>query len=197
LRIEEATLRKELWQTVKTGANADAATIKQRVVRAAGAQPTVAEQKLLELLIHDADLRRIILPQLDAPVYEWLPTAQLFRALLELDEAATPLSFDALNAALEGDEEMTKLLALLWWSEPERQEGEAIDDVQAVAESCLNALQLMAVDRQLSELGTEIAEAERAGDAERSSRLVMERLDLARRRSTLLPRAETAGHFGF
>ncbi|HEX8139055.1 MAG TPA: DNA primase [Pyrinomonadaceae bacterium] len=183
LRIEEATLRKELWQAVKAGANTDAATVKQRVVRAAGAQPTVAEQKLLELLIHDEDLRRIILPRLDASVYELLPTARIFGALIELAAAGEPLSFDRLNAALEGDEEMTKLLALLWWSEPEREEGEAIDDVQAVAESCLNALQLMAVDHQLKELGTELAEAERAGDSERSMRLVMERLELARRRS--------------
>jgi DNA primase len=197
LRIEEATLRKELWQTIKTGANTDAATIKQRVVRAAGAQPTVAEQKLLELLIHDEDLRRIILPQLEAPVYELLPTARIFQALIQHDAEDEGLSFDSLNASIEGDEEMMKLLALLWWSEPQRQKDEALDDVQVVAESCLNALQLMAVDRQLNELGTEIAEAERAGDAERSNRLVMERLELARRRSTLLPRAETASHFGF
>jgi DNA primase len=196
LRVEEATLRKELWQTIKTGANADAAAIRQRVVRAAGAQPTVAEQKLLELLIHDEDLRRIILPQLEAPIYELLPTAQLFRTLIQLDSESASLSFDSLSAAIEGDEELTKLLALLWWSEPQREADEAIDDVQAVAESCLNALRLMAVDRRLSELGTEIAEAERAGETERSNRLVMERLDLARRRSGLLPRAESAGHFG-
>src|SRR5215213_2133902 len=52
LRVEEPALRKELWQMVR--ASAPAQDVRQRIVRAAGAQPTVAEQKLLELLVHDA-----------------------------------------------------------------------------------------------------------------------------------------------
>ncbi|HEX8143927.1 MAG TPA: DNA primase [Pyrinomonadaceae bacterium] len=192
LRIEEATLRRELWQMVKAGSNADSSAIKQHITRAAGAKPTVAEQKLLELLIHDEDLRRIILPQLEAEMYEVLPTALIFRTLIELEHEGGEINFDRLNAALEGDEELTKFAALLWWSEPQRDNDEAMDDVQAIAESCLMALRLMAVDRQISELGTEIAEAENAGDTERSNRLVMERLELSRRRSALLPRAEAA-----
>jgi replicative DNA helicase len=198
LRIEEPTLRKELWQTIKAGTPADASAIRQRVTRAAGAQPTVAEQKLLELLIHDEDLRRIILPQLETPVYEVLPTAAIFRTLIQLEKEGAQASFDRLSAEVEADEELTKLLALLWWSEPQRERDEALDDVQVIAESCLAALRLMAIDRQLSELGTEIAEAERAGETERSNRLVMERLELARRRSEFLPRTEAAhSHFGF
>ncbi|HYE66804.1 MAG TPA: DNA primase, partial [Pyrinomonadaceae bacterium] len=57
LRIEEAALRQELWQTVKAGARADQASVRQKVVHAAGAQPTVAEQRLLELLFTDEELR--------------------------------------------------------------------------------------------------------------------------------------------
>jgi hypothetical protein len=51
----------------------------------------------------------------------------------------------------------------------------------------------MSVDRRISELSVEIAEAERSDDVERRDRLVLEHLDLSRRRSSLLPGAEAAG----
>jgi DNA primase len=196
LRIEEATLRKELWQTIRANAGADASSVKQRVVRAASAQPTVAEQKLLELLLTDEDLRRSVLPRMEASDYEELPTAAIFRACMELDEEGRSVDFGSLSEKTADDPVAADLVPLFLMNEPQRADGEALDDTLVIAESCLMALRLMAVDRRISELGMEIAAAEREGDAERRDRLALEHLELSRRRSALLPRAETAGHFG-
>jgi DNA primase len=197
LRIEEATLRKELWQSVRAGSNTDASTIKQRVVRAASAQPTIAEQKLLELILTDEELRRSILPRMEASDYEELPTAAIFRALRELDEEGRSVDFGSLSEKTADDPLAADLVPLFLMNEPQRADGEALDDTLSIAESCMVALRLMAVDRRIGELGAEIATAERAGDAERRDRLALEHLELSRRRSALLPRAETAGHSGF
>ncbi len=194
LRIEEPALRKELWQTVAknaaTGAahNAEASSVQDKVARAESAPLTVAEQRLLELLMHDAELRRALLPQIEPDDYEDLPTAAVFGALKEIEAAGAAVSFDILAARTEGDAVASDLVPLLLLSEPARAEGEATDDVLAEAESCLLTLRLMRVERRLKDLALEIVAAERAGDHERRDRLVMENLAWTRRRSALLPR---------
>ncbi|HLL14987.1 MAG TPA: DNA primase [Pyrinomonadaceae bacterium] len=189
----ENTLRKEIWQSVKAKPTGTAASndaeIKQSIVRAQSAPPTVAEQRLLELLVHDAELRRILLPRIEPDDYEDLPTAGVFRALSEIEAAGAEVSFDTLGGRTEGDAVASDLVPLLLMSEPvERAEGEAADEVVAEAESCLLTLRLMRVERRLKDLAIEITAAERAGDNERRDALVMENLNWTRRRSALLPR---------
>jgi DNA primase len=188
LRVEDTGLRRALWKDVNASAGAPATDVKQQVAAAESVPPTVAEQRLLELLIHDADLRALLLPQLDADVYVGLPTAPLFTALKELNEAGAEVEFDALNARAGDDEELHKLLALVWWSESQRAEGEALDEVLGAAESCLTTLRLMRVERRLRELSAEIVAAERAGEAARRDELIMENLEWTRQRNALLPR---------
>jgi hypothetical protein len=159
------------------------------VTRAESAPLTVAEQRLLELLVHDGELRRILLPRIEPDDYEDLPTAGIFRALAELEAAGAEVGFDTLGQRMEGDAVAADLVPLLLMSEPEaRVEGEAADDVVAEAESCLLTLRLMRVERRLKDLAIEINAAERAGDNERRDALVMENLNWTRRRSALLPR---------
>lgn len=188
LRIEETALRRELWQTVKSNAPTTAqGDVRQRIVRANVVQPTFAEQKLLELLIHDEEVRRRVLPQIEAPDYEELPSAPIFRAVCELDEVSQTIDFDSLSAKVEDDdEEAKKLLALVWWSEPQRERDEAEDAVLASALSCLNALRLMMIDRRINELGVEIANAERTGDTQQLDRLALEQLEWARRKKQIM-----------
>jgi len=189
LRIEEPSLRQELWRNVRQNApltnDKGGTEVQQKIVRAESAPPTVAEQRLLELLIHDAELREIVLPHVEEGDYAELATARVFQALKELQAAGADVDFDSLSARMEGDEEASKLVALLWWSEPARAEGEAEDDVLAEAESCLTTLRLMRVERRLKELAQEIAAAERAGDEARRDQLILENLEWTKRRSAL------------
>jgi DNA primase len=184
LRVEEPALRRELWQTVKANAPSGQ-DVRQKIVRASGAQPTIAEQRLLELLVHDAELRRTILPRIEARDYEELPTASIFRALIELEEEGADVDFTSLTAKTEDDPLAADFVPLLLMGESQRAEGEAVDDTLATAESCLNALHLMMVDRRINELSVEISTAERAGDTEQRDRLALEHLEWARRRNKL------------
>jgi len=184
LRVEEPALRRELWQTIKANTQTGQ-DVRQKIVRAAGAQPTVAEQRLLELLVHDAELRRTILLRMEARDYEELPTASIFRALIEIEKEDADVDFTTLTAKTEDDPLAADFVPLLLMGESQRAEGEAVDDTLATAESCLNALHLMMVDRRINELSVEISTAERAGDTERRDRLALEHLEWARRRNTL------------
>jgi DNA primase len=184
LRVEEPALRRELWQTIKANTQTGQ-DVRQKIVRAAGAQPTIAEQRLLELLVHDAELRRTILPRMETRDYEELPTASIFRALIELEEEGADVDFTTLTAKTADDPLAADFVPLLLMGESGRAEGEAVDDTLATAESCLNALHLMMVDRRINELSVEISTAERMGDTERRDRLALEHLEWARRRNAL------------
>ncbi|MFN2455712.1 MAG: DNA primase [Pyrinomonadaceae bacterium] len=192
LRIEERALRNELWQTIRVNATGGDDKMRQKIARATGAQPTLAERQLLEMIFADAELRCVILPQMDAADYEDLPTAGIFRALFELEKEGAEIDFATLSEKTAEDAVAEEFVPLLLMSESQRAEGEALDDVLKVAESCLMALRLMRTDRRIAELGIEIANAERAGDTERSGQLATEYLEWTRRRNALLPRTEAA-----
>ncbi len=190
LRVQ-ADQRRELWQEVKKerrridelAPGTDAAFV-QKLVQSS-AKPTVAEEKLLALVLANEELRKIVLPRLDSGDYEELATAQIFRALIKLDQEESEISFDSLSEATTDDARMNELLARLMMDEP----AESFDDSLAQADSCLNALHLMKLDRRIEEMASEIAEADRAGDGERRDRLAMEKLELSKRRGSFLHQA--------
>ena len=179
LRVE-SDMRKELWQKVKTGANVDNKTLKQLRNKSSLEQPTIAEQKLLELLVHDEELRRIILSQVDVTDFRDLLTAPIFKALIDLDEEGAKVNLDTLMAKIGDDEEIKQILIPIWWSEIQRAEGEAIDDLLTIAESNLVVLRSMVIERKLNELSREIAQAEREGDLEKLNKLMMDRMQKER-----------------
>lgn len=186
LRVEEASLRNELWRSVKTGAKIDAERIKQNVARSVAIKPTLAEQQLLELLVHDAELRGVILPRLDREDYEHLALAAIFSALFEIEELGVDVDMETLLARTEDDPTAHDFVPLLLMSEPQRAVGEAIDHTLLKAEKCFVALRLMALDRHITELGTEIANAERDGDMGQIESLIIEKAELTRKRSALI-----------
>ncbi len=119
LRVEEPALRKELLQAVMTKAS-PGQDVRQKVVRGAGKQPQYAEQRLLELLVHDEELRHAILPRMEATDYELLPTASIFRALIEIEEEGGTVDFTTLSAKTEADPLAADFLPLLFMSEPQQ-----------------------------------------------------------------------------
>ncbi len=180
LRVEDAGLKRELWKTVKLGANFDAASIKQTVARATQIRLTIAEQRLLEFLIHDADLREKILPQVEETDFEELATASIFRALLTIRAQGGDVCADALTKLTADDALVEDILPVLLLSESPREADEAIDEVLKEAENCLAALRGMAISRRIVEISQEMVLAEQAGNFEARDRLVSEQLDLAR-----------------
>jgi DNA primase len=192
LRVEP-DMRQDLWQKVKASATIDNSTIREVRAKSHASQPTIAEQKLLELLVHDAELRRAILPRMLAEDYEDLPTSAIFRALVEIESTGGEVDFSSLSAKTEGDPVASDLVPLLLMGEPERAEGEAVDDTLAVAESCFLTLRGMMIDRRLNDLRMEAAEAESAGDTERHTRLTLEYLEWSKRQRALQMGTASAG----
>lgn len=185
LRVQ-ADQRRELWQQTRTGASTDAATVQQLVTRSATL--TVAEGKLLGLLLANEELRKIVLPRLEASDYEDLATAAIFRGLIKLDEDESEVSFDSLTEASAGDPQSSELLARLMIAE----QTESFDEALAQADSCVNAMRLMKLDRHIDELTSEIAEAERAGEDEKRDRLSMKLLELSKQRGGFLSQAQAS-----
>jgi DNA primase len=173
--------RRELWQRIRGGASTDAAAVQQIVAR--DARRTVAEEKLLQLLLADEELRKIILPRLEAKDYEGLATASVFRALRVLNDEGREVSFASLSDELTGDAASAELLPRLMAAD----DVESFDDALAAADSCLNALRLVKLDQRIDEMRSEIAEAERAGDDQRRDALAIEHLELSKRRGDFLP----------
>ena len=190
LLVGEA-LRRELWQTLRVGA-ADTAQDVRRVLKRSGVKPTVAEQRLLELLLSSENLRHMFLPRLEPDDYLDLPTAAIFKALLEIEQEGKEPDFEVLSQKLEENPSAAELLPMLMISEGNTADGEESGDPQKLAEDCIDSLRLMKVDLRINELGAEMAAADRNGDAERRDSLAREYLDLTRRRSALLPSAEAA-----
>jgi DNA primase len=190
LRIADPGLRRDLWHTVRAGASAKMDG-EQKVIRQTVARPTVAEQKLLELLFADQELRHTILPRLEAEDYENLPTATIFRALVEIETEGMALELDNLSQMTENDPLASELLPMLLMSEvPHDSDGRPFHG--HTPESCLAELRLEALDRRIQNVAFEMTEAERLGNSERRDELSNEQVELTRRRGALLPRSEAA-----
>src|SRR5438477_699925 len=132
--------RRELWQQVR-GARTDTAAVQK--VFAQQVQPTVAEEKLLALLLTNDELRSIVLPRLEADDYEGLATAAIFRALKQLATENKEITFESLSEATAEDRTAAQILPRILINEP----AESFDDSLTDANSCLDALRLMKVDR--------------------------------------------------
>ena len=178
--------RRELWQRIRSGASTDAASVQEMVRRSPASRPTVAEEKLLELVLANEELRKIILPRLESADYEDLATAPIFRALVSLDKEDKEVGFDSLSEATADDPQAGELLARLMMTDT----TESFDESLTAADSCLNALRLTQLDRDIDELGSELAEAERAAEGDKLNRLAMEQLELKKKRGALLARSQ-------
>lgn len=184
-RIEDTALKRELWNMVKNGGSVEPETLKQQVKRATQAKLTVAEQLLLELLVHDRELRGVVLPQLETSDYESLATASVFRALYQLQANASDASLDNLLALAGDDETANDYIPLLMLAEPKRQPGETIGEVLHEAENCVFTLRSMAISTRSLHVTQEMLAAEQSGDWELTKKLASEQVDLAKMKAEL------------
>jgi DNA primase len=185
--------RRELWQRIRSGASTDADAVSELVKRSPTSRPTVAEERLLELLLANPELRKIILPRLETADYENLASAPVFRALVSLDKDGQEVGFDSISAAIGDDAQAEELLARLMMTET----TDSFDELMAAADKSLKAIKLLNLERAIEELRAQLAEAQRAADDEKLYRLAMEEQELKKRRGTLLSRldgTETQGN---
>lgn len=185
-RVDDSGLKRDLWRTVKNGSQAPPEAIRREVRRVAQAKITVAEQHLLELLVHDAELRTMVLPILEESDYESLATAAIFRAIYAIDDRGDDLDLGALLDGTREDEVAADLVPLLMIGEPKRGDGEVIDTVFHDAENCILSLRSMAIQNRIQEVSQELLAAEQSGNTALVNSLVGEQLDLSKMKQVLL-----------
>ncbi|MGH9929643.1 MAG: hypothetical protein ACREA9_10535, partial [Pyrinomonadaceae bacterium] len=193
LRIGDAGLRRELWHSIRQGiGGARAGEATKATIKRAAVKPTVAEIQLLELLLDDQTVRRNILPKLETADYEDLPTASIFRAIIEIENEGGDLDFGRLSSRIDEANAAAELLPMLLMGDVPSAAGEDQDDGRPKAEKCLDALRLMNINCRIRELHGEIADAERAGDETKLVRLSVEYSELNRRRKSFEPQSQIA-----
>ena len=179
LRVDKS-ISNDLWKSLRINQKVDSKLLKRVLPKM-----TVAEQRLLELLIYDRDLREAILPQIEETDYEGLATAAVFRALIEIDREKAEVSLENLTEQIGDDEIANDFVPILLMSESPRETGEALDDVLIQAENCVATLREMAISNRILEISQELILAEQTGDQELLNQLVVEQIELARMRREL------------
>ena len=191
LRIGDAALRRELWHSIRTGISGGP-RVAQTALKRAQVKPTVAEIQLLELLLDDEIVRRIILPKLAPADYEDLPTASIFKAIIAIESEGAELDFSSLSQKLDGDDSAFELLPMLMMGDSRSPDEEQRVDPGLAAEKCLDALRLINIGLRIRELIAEIGDAERAGDEAKLVRLSAEYSGLDRLRKSFEPQSQIA-----
>ncbi|MFN2502524.1 MAG: DNA primase [Pyrinomonadaceae bacterium] len=184
--VEDAGLRRELWTSLKNNTHSgDTQYITQRFSRAARARITIAERRLLELLVFDRPLRDVIIPQLEVSDYHDLSTAELFEAFVAIHNDGLEITPETILEHIGDDENSVDLAHELLSGGPRREVDDALDSVLLEAENCVFSLRNMAIANRTLEISREAALAEQAGDLELFNQLTYEQLELEKIRREL------------
>jgi hypothetical protein len=185
LRITDAALRRELWQSLKRGG--EGKDIEHSIIRRRPRKPTIAEQRLLELLFTKENLREAILAMLEPSDYEDLMTAEIFKGFIELTRQGEGIDFESLRAKIGADEVLSDVIAGLFLDGATKWDSRELHaaNQQLTPEECVFGFRVMKIQDQLEQLNSAFADAERAQDADRLAALSMEHLALTRRRNEL------------
>jgi DNA primase len=192
LRISDVTLRRELWHSIRQGTGEGGRTgeTAKTTIKRTAAKPTVAEIQLLELLVTDETVQRNILPKLETADYQDLPTASIFKAIIDIKNEGAEIDFGRLSSQIDETDPAAELLPMLLMSEASA-DGED-REVRPNALKCLDALRLMNINSRIRELYAEIADAERAGDEAKLVRLSVEYGELNKLRKSFEPQSQIA-----
>jgi len=184
LRIGDVTLRRELWQSIRSGIRSSPRGSESTFKRAQ-VKPTVAEERLLGIVFADEELGAGVLRMLQPEDYEDLATAPVFRALLKLESEHRDITFESLREETNADPEISALLPMLMMSESLHASNEYYSP-----EECLFTFRLMKLQSRIDRLRDENLIAEREGDNEKLLRISAEQTELTKRKSGLLTEAE-------
>lgn len=183
--IEDAGIKRELWNTIATPSPGLTPAVTNRIARAARPKATVAERRLLELLVHDKDLRDTILPIMELSDYENLATGDLFQTFIAIHSEGEDIAPETLMTHIADDEELLNEAQKLLNAPPRRIKGDAMDDVLHEAENCVFTLRSMAIGSRILDINREAALAEQSGDTKTATELAYEQLELEKIRREL------------
>ncbi len=176
--VNTSAWRRELWQAVRDNRPTRSSAVH---TVAKEAKVTAAEQRLLGLLLADADLRHQVLSMLKKEDYQDLATAPLFEALLALDREGTEVDFEALTRKTEGDEFASRVVPMVLMNSSLHGSNE-----HYVAEECVSTFRRMKIEHRIEELKRELVIAEREDNSEKLIKLVAERIELDTQRQMML-----------
>lgn len=179
-RIEDISVKAELWKSANGKIAQGTEVVKARIARASALKTTVAEERLLELLVHDGELRRAIVPLIEESDYVELASANLFAAVVACDGESDFLGALRRDERILQDEPTRDLLSLIIMSEPGRNEGDAMDENLMEAQRCLLTIRAMAFTRAIADTARKLMAAEQNKDKEETERLAGLHLSLAR-----------------
>ena len=134
LQVTDVSLRRELWQTMRSPVAAQAGEASKRVLRRSDVKSTVAERQLLELLLSDHQVRHEMLGRLEKSDYEFLATGTIFQAVVDLDAEGKQPDLEALTEKLGDDLDARQLVPALLIGETQWEEGENAPSFKVLAE---------------------------------------------------------------
>jgi hypothetical protein len=138
------------------------------------------------LFLSNEELRKAYLPRLEVAVYEGLATGAIFEALMDVERTGGEPDFESVRDRIQEDESAVELLPVLFIGDfpgVADEPGEA----RIAAERDIEALNKMWIDGRIAQLVVDIKAADTGGDNNLRDKLVLEQLDLERRRKALMP----------
>ena len=185
--IDDAALKKELWNTLKRSSAGDAPYITQQLTRVARSVTTKTELDLLKLIVADSELCSLVLPKLEESDYENLSSGGVFTAVFEIHKAGKTVDQLNLLNYIGDDETAVDMAHELLTGSPIRDAEEPIDRVLREAEGCILKLRDMSIEGRIKELGRDLILAEQAGDGTQLAQITREVIELQKMRHSFMP----------
>jgi DNA primase len=192
LKIDSRLIRDEF----KKAAEIRASAINERVLQATIAVKP-AEQKLLEIMLSCAAVRRQMVNQIREDDYEGLRTAQLFRLIFEFERQGREATYPILIEALDDEELARELLPKLMIGDfdsdvSDRDGRDWLERAEREAEESVYSLRCARLAEKQAALQAEINQVQRSNetaDIARLGELMMLKFNLAKQERALAKRA--------
>jgi len=144
----------------------------------------LTERKLLEILLACPPVRRQMSVKMTEEDYFGLRTEKLFRLIFDSEHQQTELSYPVLSQSLEDDQLARDLLPQLMISDLDLESPDQ-NVLEREAEESLHSLRCEKLAEKQSALQADINHAQRNNDAERLSKLMMLKFELAKQEKEL------------
>jgi DNA primase len=183
LKIDSKLIRDEF----KKAAEIRASAINERAFEATIAVKP-AEQKLLEIMLSCAAVRRRIMNEIREEDYEGLRTANLFRLIFESERQGREATYPILTEALDDEELARELLPKLMIG-GDVSDHDGFARAEREADESLYSLRCAKLAERQAALQTEINQAQRAHDTAKLGELMMLKFELAKQERALAKNA--------